>query len=135
MLTSATVISPPWPSTTYPPIRMTWSRTTTADAARRPATPGTARTSVHLPVGRSRAKALLVIASQVFFEPMPMKERIFDSLPPWVMTTALLETGMGSGLSLGSSAAGRVTARRRKNSAGDSFLIDEILAAETGDQD
>src|SRR6267142_5162709 len=43
------------------------------------------------------------------------------------MTTALLETATGSGLSLGSSAALSVAARRRKSS--NSFFIEEILAA------
>src|SRR5882672_5331980 len=132
MLTSETVVSPPWPSTTYPPIRTIWSRNAAAEAARRPATPGTARTSVHLPVVRSIAKAWLLIASQVFFGPMPMKEKILDSLPAWVMTTALLETATGRGLSLGSSAAWRVAARKKNSSAGDGFFIDEILAAGTG---
>ena len=41
------------------------------------------------------------MASQVFLGPIPMKEKILDSLPPRVMATALLETGIGSGLSLG----------------------------------
>src|SRR5260221_10403167 len=63
---------------------------------------------------------------------MPMKEKILDSLPTWVMTTALLETATGRGLSLGSSAAWRVAARKKNSSAGDGFFIDEILAAATG---
>jgi hypothetical protein len=58
-----------------------------------------------------------------------MKEKIFDSLPTWVITTALFETAIGNGLSLGSSAALRVATRRRKSRAGESFFIGEILAA------
>jgi hypothetical protein len=47
------------------------------------------------------------------------------------MTTALFETGTGSGLSLGSSAALRDTARQKKI-AGRNFFIEEILAAGQG---
>src|SRR5882757_4084896 len=108
---------------------MIWSRSAAAEAARRPATPGAERSSVHLPVLSSITKAWLVMASQVFFVPMPMKEKIFASLPVCVRTTALLETAIGSGLSLGSSAALTVEARKRKRSAGKSFFIGEILAA------
>src|ERR1035441_5934532 len=47
--TSATVVSTPWPSMVYPPKTKTCPLAPTADAAKRPATPGTGRLSTHFP--------------------------------------------------------------------------------------
>src|ERR1700724_3703101 len=63
----------------------------------RPAVPGTAWIADQVPSFASREKAVLVIASAVFFGPIPMKEK--SKSCPWTlsMATALLETGSGSG--------------------------------------
>ena len=64
-----------------------------------------------------------------FLRPMPMKERIFTSLPSRHMVTALFESGIGRGVSLGWSAASANARKRRTDKHRANFLIGEMIAA------
>src|SRR5271167_2661006 len=68
------------------------------------------------------------MASQVFFGPMPMKEKILGPPSSCEMATALFETGAGRGLSWGSSAARRRASRKKQNNAGSSLFDADFIA-------
>jgi hypothetical protein len=68
------------------------------------------------------------MASQVFFGPMPMKEKMRAPPSSCEMATALFETGAGRGLSLGSSAAGRRGTSKRQNNTGNNLVKADFIA-------
>src|SRR3954468_2366619 len=122
--TSASVNSFPWPSTVYPPKTKISPFAPTADAPKRPATPGTAWLSVHLPDLKRSWYILLLTSSHVFFVPIPMIE--YTSSPPFRVATALLVTAIGMGGIFPSSDGKRETAHSTAISK-IGFLIAEIL--------
>src|SRR5512143_2010239 len=65
---------------------------------------------------------------QVFFGPMPMKEKMLVSLPLRAIATALLESGIGRGESLGGSAARRVEIRKLASNSAGNLFIGEMIA-------
>src|SRR5580704_2216541 len=109
-------MSSPCRSTVYPPSSTICPPISTADAPILPAGPGTGRNSLHLPVSRSNTYAAFVIASQVFFGPMPMNEYQPACFPVFALVTALFETGAGKGARWASS-VGPASVRHMDNQA------------------
>src|ERR1700675_2255512 len=103
------------------------SRAPTAVAARRPAVPGTARTSAHLPVSASESSMYpeLEIASHVFLGPIPIIEYTSNDPRLFTLATALLESGTGSGSNFGWSAANKNPPRRIRRISPKHFFIAE----------
>src|ERR1700690_1324861 len=93
-------------------------------APMRPTIPGTGWIAVHFPSFASREKAVLVIASAVFFEPIPMKEKSMIFPRTLSIATALLEMGSGKGSTPDSAATDCHPPRRSNKKDAKSFFID-----------
>src|ERR1022692_237925 len=97
----------------------------------RPAMPGTERIAVHFPSLASRKKAVLVMASEVFFWPIPMKEKSKSFPRTLSMATALLEIGSGSGSTPESAAADSPALKRsNKKNARSLFIHSQVVYPE-----